>query len=317
MSMMKVLQTESQMTSRPRLPPGLIINADDLGIHPNINAGILSAYRYGLLTSCTMLMTTTYLEQTVREFVRPAVLPIGIHLSLTLGRATAPIAAVPDLVDDQGNLRLSAARLICSQLTNGNYLVAQIRRELESQLALALDCGLRPTHADSHQHVHMNPAIFAVLEEVLPRYGVDRLRYCREPFPTFIFGTDPATLIRRFNFAKWGLLRWRSLQMQPQLICNEDFIYLCAMTKKVLMAAIARASTARSTEICVHPGFPAPTDEVFYPQPGYNAFISSSARQIEHDILLDADLADLLRRRGLALRAFDGRPKRSQTSYGF
>ena len=40
------------------VPPGLIVNADDLGIHPSINAGIISAYRRGILTSCTMLMTT-------------------------------------------------------------------------------------------------------------------------------------------------------------------------------------------------------------------------------------------------------------------
>ena len=50
----------------------------------------------------TMLMTTAYLEETVRDCVRPAVLPIGIHLSLTLGKAVASAAQVPDLVDEAG-----------------------------------------------------------------------------------------------------------------------------------------------------------------------------------------------------------------------
>src|SRR5262245_1064859 len=159
-------------TSSDPLPSGLIINADDLGIHPNIDAGILSAYRHGLLTSCTMLVTTPYFEQTVRDFVRPAALPIGIHLSLTLGKAAAPLGEVPDLVDAAGNLKLSAGRLIASNLSRTPELVAQVRREIEAQLGRARDCGLRPTHADSHQHVHMNPTIFTMLEEVLLRYGI-------------------------------------------------------------------------------------------------------------------------------------------------
>src|SRR5258708_19760601 len=86
------------------LPPGLIVNADDLGIHPSINAGILSAFRNGILSSCTMLMTTPYLEETVRDYVRPATLPIGIHLSLTLATPVAPWTQVPDLIVPQSNL---------------------------------------------------------------------------------------------------------------------------------------------------------------------------------------------------------------------
>jgi predicted glycoside hydrolase/deacetylase ChbG (UPF0249 family) len=300
------------MSSPESLPPGIIINADDLGIHPSINAGILSAYRRGLLTSCTMLVTTPFFEQTVREFVRPAILPIGIHLSLTLGRATAPSTKIPDLVDEAGNFKLSAARLICSKFASSNGLIAQIQCELRSQLALALDCGLRPTHADSHQHIHMNPAIFAVLEQLLPRHGVDRVRYCREQFPTSVFTLDPLALARRFNLAKWGLLYWRSRQIPQHLPGNDRFfgiLYSGAITKKALHMAITRASTNQSTEICIHPGFPASKGQAFYPRASYNSFISSSARQMEHDVLLDAEAFDLLRKRGLVLRAFDGAPK--------
>lgn len=309
-----MLQNGLQMTRRRNPAPGLIINADDLGIHPSINAGILSAYRKGILTSCTMLMTTPYLTETVHNFVRPAALPIGIHLSLTLGRPVAGHNQIAGLVDESGEFKLSAGRLICSSFASerGRCLLREITYEFEAQLALARDIGLRPTHADSHQHVHMNPAIFAALEEILPRYGVDRLRYGREPFPTFVFGTDPMALIRRCNLAKWALLRWCSLQIQPHLVSNKDFfgiLYSGTMTKRALMAAVARAAAARSTEICIHPGFAAPGGEAFYPRSGYNDFISSSARQIEHDILLDEDVIELLGRRGLVLRAFDGSPK--------
>jgi predicted glycoside hydrolase/deacetylase ChbG (UPF0249 family) len=301
-------------SSRTTLPPGLIVNADDLGIHPTISAGILSAYRRGILTSCTMLMTTAYLEETVHNYVRPAALPIGIHLSLTLGKAMAPPREVPDLIDCDGNLRLSAGRLIMSSFAGGRGrdLLAQIRRELEAQLAVARDWGLQPTHADSHQHVHMNPAIFALVEDLLPRYGIDRLRYCRETLSIFALGPDLPALVRRHNPSKWAVLRLRSAQVTPHLAANQDFfgvLYSGGMTKRALKARIARAPTDRSLEICIHPGFPAPKGELFYPRPGYNDFISSPARQMEHDALIVGDVVDLVQRRGLVLRAFDGRPK--------
>jgi chitin disaccharide deacetylase len=296
------------------LPPGIIVNADDLGIHPDINSGILSAYRNGILTSCTMLMTTAYRDQTVRDYVRPALLPIGIHLSLTLGKAVAPRDQVPDLVDAQGHLRLTADRLLLASFRGrkGRDLVAQIGREFAAQLALARDLGLHPTHADSHQHVHMNPVIFSLVEGLLPRYGIGRLRYSRERLCADALGADFPALMRRNNPPKWALLRWRSAQLRPQLATTGDFfgiLYSGAMTKRVLMRLIARAPAARSLEICIHPGFPAPSGEAFYPRPGYNEFISSDARRVEHDVLTDPDVKELIRRRGVILRAFDGRQK--------
>src|SRR5262245_21536512 len=304
--------TAPDLAADRMLPAGLIVNADDLGIHPDINAGILSAYRNGILTSCTMLMTTAFRDETLRDYVRQALLPIGIHLSLTLGQAVAPRDQVPDLVDEQGNLKLTADRLLLAAFKSGRSraLLEQIARELAAQLGIARDAGLQPTHADSHQHVHMNPAIFALLENLLPRYGITRLRFSKERLRIVV--PDLPALVRRNNPPKWALLRWRSSQLEPRLATTDDFfgiLYSGVMTGRALMDLIARTPATRSLEICIHPGFPAPPGEAFYPRPGYNAFISAAERRAEHDLLTDPDLKDLVRRRGLALRGFDGRPK--------
>ena len=293
------------------VPPGLIINADDLGIHPNINAGILSAYRQGILSSCTMLMTTAYFDQTVRDYVRPQALPIGVHLSLTLGKAVAPRSEVPDLVDENGNLKLAADWLILSSFKGerGSAMLRQIRREFEAQLAIAHDHGLRPTHADSHQHVHMNPRIFRLLEELLPRFGIDRLRLSREAFHAFVLGPDLPDVMQRNNFAKWALLRWRAAGLHSSLATTDEFfgvLYSGAVTKRAMLSLLRAASPGRSLEICIHPGFPAPAGVSDYPRPGYNAFISAAARQTEHDVITDPDVVKLARHPGLALRSFDG-----------
>ncbi len=296
------------------LPPGLIVNADDLGIHPRINEGILSAYRHGILTSCTMLMTTAYFEPTIRDYVRPKALPIGIHLSLTLGKAVAPRHEVPDLVDADGNLKLAADRLVLASFKGerGGAMLRQIRREFEAQLAIARDHGLQPTHADSHQHVHMNPAIFRLVEELLPRFGIDRLRCSREAFHAFVLGPDLPDVMRRNNIAKWALLRWRAAGLRPALATTDDFfgvLYSGAVTKRALFSLLRSALPGRSLEICIHPGFQAPQGVRDYPWSGYNVFISTAARQNEHDALTDQNLAGLVRQRGLALRSFDGTAK--------
>jgi predicted glycoside hydrolase/deacetylase ChbG (UPF0249 family) len=293
------------------VPPGLIINADDLGIHPSINAGIVSAYRRGILTSCTMLMTTAYFDQTIRDYVRPLVLPIGVHLSLTLGKALAPGGEVPDLVDEDGNLKQAAHRLILSSFKGerGSAMLRQILREFEAQLAIARDHGLRPTHADSHQHVHMNPAIFRLVEELLPRFGINRLRRSCEAFHAFVFGPDLADVMRRNNLAKWALLRWRAAGLHPTLATTDDFfgaLYSGVVTKRAMLSLLRAAAPGRSLEICIHPGFSAPAGVSDYPRPGHNAFISAVARQTEHDVLADPEVAGLVCERGLALRSFDG-----------
>src|SRR5208282_155503 len=107
------------VSAAPKMSPGVIVNADDLGIHPNINAGILSAYRNGIVTSATMLMTTPYLDETVRQ-VRAGTLPVGIHLSLTLGTAVAEQRDVPDLVDEHNTFKWSSRQLLLYSFVGEN-----------------------------------------------------------------------------------------------------------------------------------------------------------------------------------------------------
>ena len=98
--------------------------------------------------------------------------------------------------------------------------------------------------------------------------------------------------------------------MRPALATTDDFfgvLYSGAVTKRAMLALLHSASPRRSLEICIHPGFSSRQKDVNdYPRPGYNAFISAAARQTEHDVLADPEVAALLRARSLALRAFDG-----------
>jgi predicted glycoside hydrolase/deacetylase ChbG (UPF0249 family) len=296
------------MTPLAAIPAGLIVNADDFGIHPNINAGIISAYLHGIVTSTTMLVTTRFFEQTIRE-ASSTNLPVGIHLSLTLGKARARIEDVPDLVDADGNFTWSSRRLHFYSFGYSERRVAeQIRREFAAQLALARDSGLRLTHADSHQHVHMNPVIFQIVEDLLPRYGVTRLRYCRERVSPRLLATFIARG-RYINAAKFALLRSASRRIRPRLSTPDSFfgvLYSGRVTYEALRAVISSLSKRHSFEICIHPGIPVPNTEALYPSHNENAFISSPFRQLEHDALTNDEVSFLVRQHGLVLRSFDG-----------
>lgn len=259
-----------------------------------------------------MLVTTQFLEQVVQNYVRPAILPIGIHLSLTLGKAVAPVDKVPDLVDAAGNFSLSAGELFSLFGTSrlAQRLLEQIRTEFDAQLALACDWGLKPTHADSHQHVHMVPGIYKVVEELLPRYGIHRLRYCRERINFRILKKGLFEAAKRNNLAKHAALRLCEYRIKPGLSVPDMFFgvfHSGMMSHTGLSAIVESIRPDQSIEIGIHPGFPSlPTDAPYPTRPSYNDFIRSPARQIEHDLLVADGVRDLITRCGLIIRDYRG-----------
>src|SRR5262245_983783 len=79
-------------------------------------------------------------------------LGVGLHFNLTAGAPVSPPGRVPSLVDRAGRF-LPLARLLARALA-GRLARDDLEREADAQLARLRAAGLRPTHADSHHHVH-------------------------------------------------------------------------------------------------------------------------------------------------------------------
>src|SRR6185437_1321781 len=289
--------------------PSLIVNADDLAIHPSIDAGIFEAFERGILTSATLLVTTPFAAAAAEEARRRG-LPVGLHFSLTLGRAAAPRREIPDLIDAAGNLRFSAAKLLllATNAESNTGLLCQIDLEIAAQFAAARALGLALTHVDSHQHVHMNPRIFALLEAEAARHGVGAVRLCREPFYTFELGTGVLRNVRRLNPAKLALVRMVQRPIQPRLRTTDRFFGLM-FSGEVTRIAFARLvkRLARAGGVCelgLHPGYCAPPGCMAYPRPAYNAFISDLSREAELALLTDPASRALLRAAGVRLLSY-------------
>jgi predicted glycoside hydrolase/deacetylase ChbG (UPF0249 family) len=105
---------------------GLIVNADDLGFDAATTRGILPSYLRGIVSSASLMLTMPTAEEAAKAS-RAMELPVGLHSSLTEGRAMAG-PSVHRLVDDCGTFKLRPQHLIRANRKDVT-LVEQIRTE--------------------------------------------------------------------------------------------------------------------------------------------------------------------------------------------
>lgn len=133
----------------------LILNCDDLGMHEAVNTAIFDAIEKGVATSCSLMTPCPAAADALRLLQERPHVPFGVHLTLIRDaqpRAWGPLspkAEVPSLLDpDTGELFIDSP-------ANRERLLAQacledVERELRSQIDMATDAGLSPTHLDWH-----------------------------------------------------------------------------------------------------------------------------------------------------------------------
>ncbi len=157
----------------------LIVNADDFGLSAGANRAILRAYREGILTSTSLMVGGRAFDEAVSLARENPGLQVGLHLTLLQGKAVSPPETVPGLVDREGNFPVDPA------LTGMRYffrrsLRRELHREIEAQILRFRETGLPLSHIDGHLNIHMHPTVFAILAELMPKYGITSFRLTRE-----------------------------------------------------------------------------------------------------------------------------------------
>jgi len=160
----------------------LVVTADDFGAAPEVNVAVVRAHRDGILTSASLMVTGDAVEEAAQLARETPTLAVGLHLVLAQGRAAAPRAEIPDLVAEDGAFRrepVSTGIRYAWQCLSGAGR-AQLRREIEAQLAAFAATGLRLAHLDGHLNMHLHPMVLPILLELAPRYGIRAMRLLRE-----------------------------------------------------------------------------------------------------------------------------------------
>ena len=95
----------------------LIINADDFGLSPGVNRGIVEAHASGSVTSTSMLVNLPAFGDAVHYAARSPGLGVGLHFNLTAGAPLSRAEDVPSLCDPATGRFLSLRRLVGRALT--------------------------------------------------------------------------------------------------------------------------------------------------------------------------------------------------------
>lgn len=144
----------------------LIVNADDLGLTPGVNRGILEAHRSGILTSTTTMINMPDAEAGIRLLQQEApAVGIGLHFNLTTGRPVLPPQQVPSLVLPDGTFYYSSENpLERASLMHPDHIAAEMHAQFDRFVQVA---GRKPDHLDSHHHAAYHiPAAFRVMLEL-------------------------------------------------------------------------------------------------------------------------------------------------------
>ena len=154
----------------------IIVNADDFGKSSEVNRAIVEAFDKKIISSSTLMANMPGFEEACELAHSHRLLgKIGVHLNLTEGYPLSdPIRQCSRFCNEAGMLRSRTTRF---RLSKQERLA--VETEIAAQLKACLDHGLRPTHLDSHHHVHTEWAIGAAAIAVARRYGIKAIRLSR------------------------------------------------------------------------------------------------------------------------------------------
>lgn len=153
----------------------LIINADDFGLHPLINKGIIEGHTKGMITSTSLMPSAPYFDEAVRLAKANPGLGIGIHLTLVGGVRPVLMHGVDSLLTG-GGIFAEDYTVFAKKWYTGSIKKLELEQELRAQIEKVLAAGIKPTHIDSHQHMHVLPGIAGIVMRLCTEYGIDKIR---------------------------------------------------------------------------------------------------------------------------------------------
>ena len=143
----------------------LIINADDGGLSPETDEGILDTIRSGVVTSISLLINPPFCAH-IKAFTQSGV-SMGLHLNLTLGQPCTPSPG-PPLVDQDGRFHSNGYKN--PLVFDGASVKAEFLNQLDQFRNLT---GADPSHLDVHKHLHRRSmVILSVVMEIAAELSI-------------------------------------------------------------------------------------------------------------------------------------------------
>lgn len=182
------------------------INADDWGLSPGINKGILDLAQRGIVKRVSILASGSFVNEGLAELKALPSLTLGLHFSLTFGKTFLGDRIRHLAVD--GRFHPSPTRVALLFLLSGRdrrkHLSQEVILLLREQFSILESCAVYPKYLDGHHHIHLIPGMMKSILPILREVGITQVRV---PW-------DPARLLSRISpiilLALWARLKWKT-----------------------------------------------------------------------------------------------------------
>ncbi len=145
----------------------IILNADDYGLCDSVSRGILDCYTKGIVSDFSFLINPDTFESSLKLLRDRKIDHCGVHLNMVMGKPLT--GKMNSLTDTDGwfyNTRNQFFRALA-----GKIRTDEVYEEFKCQLETLEKKGLRITHLDTHQNVHLIPQVYKAIVRIRDERG--------------------------------------------------------------------------------------------------------------------------------------------------
>ncbi|HEY4509071.1 MAG TPA: ChbG/HpnK family deacetylase [Candidatus Paceibacterota bacterium] len=229
------------------IPNNLFIVADDLGLHPSLNDGIVFLLKNGNISGVSLMPNGEAFQDAIEKLKTLENPLIGVHFVLVEEKATA-------LERLWKNHKTFFLKYIF-----GLVKLTDVEKELRVQMEVCKRAGVKISFINSHQHLHLLPKIMDIVVNLAKENNIDYIRTVSEPF------TMKGGLFRGLEslFLSFLSAKARRKIKKAGLKTNDIFIgFLGASNLQKqdidLANSLAEKYPEKNVELGCHPGFENP-----------------------------------------------------------
>ena len=228
-------------------PSYLIVNADDYGYFNCVSQGILDLARLGIVTATGIFANSNQFGYHIEQLHHDKSLDFGVHLNLTNQTPLTP------------ELRKKLARwdgcfpskyTVIRLLLMGVISTKDVENEWRAQIVRCVENNLDIRFLNSHEHIHMVPALFKVIHRLAVEHDIPHVRF---PAPELFHSLTAGALIRDGSMMLLKSLNSRHLTIQPLRFFGMG--QSGKLSVSYLQNGLSKLLPGQIYELMCHPGY--------------------------------------------------------------
>ena len=182
----------------------IIINADDFGLHKSIDEGIINLIKHDKISDLSVMPSGDSFYRSKKKLKLNGITNVGVHLTLVGNeKSISKSNLFTNGANNDYRFFEERKNIFLTIIFNYKQSLYEIKKEFDAQIKEVLSSGLKITHLDTHQHLHLFPPIGLILIDLAKKYSI---RFIRIP------------TINNFKNAKINLLVYGVVKIFSQIL---------------------------------------------------------------------------------------------------